>query len=253
MSALRLTHCLLLKCAMGFVHQRKLVASNVNGVAVSPCWLMMEADQNEGLGPSAVKIGVIFGVCSLAQVCVAPQSSVAPEGRMDCAGPGAQHGLYIQPGWQDSWESVVSSDPVLCPTRAESHESSQWYFSTAWFSRCGSRSARGFGLSRGWFLKKGKHTLICIRKLIVFKGEFGAEYRNYSGIRQVELLVKSAPSPGINRSRSWANNWINCPEMSKLLAVSFSPEPGESEARFQLAILHSSLEPEVGSQLLEIN
>lgn len=50
---------------------------------------MMEADQNEGLGPSAVKIGVIFGVCSPAQACVAPQSSVAPEGRMDCAGPGA--------------------------------------------------------------------------------------------------------------------------------------------------------------------
>lgn len=73
---------------MAFVHHRKLVASNVNDV-VSPCWLMMEGDQNEGLGPSAIKIGVIFGVCSPAQVCVAPQSSVAPEGRMDCAGPGA--------------------------------------------------------------------------------------------------------------------------------------------------------------------
>jgi len=35
--------------------------------------------------------------------------------------------------------------------------------------------------------------------------------------------------------------------MSKLFAVSLSPEPEECEAKFQLTILHSSLEPEIGS------
>lgn len=38
--------------------------------------------------------------------------------------------------------------------------------------------------------------------------------------------------------------------MSKLFAVSFSPEPEECEAKFQLIILLSSLEPGIGSELL---
>lgn len=99
-------------------------------------------------------------------------------------------------------------------------------------------------------VSKRKHRFICIRKLILFKGEFERECRNYSGIRQVKLLVKSAPSLVINRSRSWTIYSINCPEMSELFAVPFSPEPEECEAKFQLTILHSSLEPEIESQLL---
>lgn len=87
-----------------------------------------------------------------------------------------------------------------------------------------------------------KHRSVCVRKWILFKREFETGCRNGFGTGQVKLLLKSSPYPLIRRWRSWAKYWINCPDM---FAVSLSPKPKEYEAKFQLTVLHSSLEPEI--------